>query len=409
MLAECANFLESIRPEQEFVASEKPYPDSALHENTIEEIKTKLLEARKLQHLYPQFSEQEMAHLNFVDEATAVIQFKQLDELSDKTLKSYADKAKESAKDLSDKAMDHAKNKDTYNMRKTTMKLSDRIKAARMAVSKMTESAFTHEELDEMTDEDFEDLVENYEQLDELSKNTLASYVKKSADKAMMHSFDAGANAKHGIGSPEFKKHSEKGIKRYSGILKATRKLTKEETEQLDELSKSTLGSYVKKAHDSATGLATTAMHHKNTADLHNQTGNLKRTKEFDRYSFDATEKQIKRTKGVNRAVGKLTKEDLDIVASIEEMFTLSEAVKDHAVPLMKSGKYDPAVRGSGARFKEALKATGATTSDTTANAAWTAHKHLHPKPTQKPKFNQHDPKTWPDGYSHKGNPVHLD
>ena len=83
----------------------------------------------------------------------------------------------------------------------------------------------------------------------------------------------------------------------------------------------------------------------------------------------------------------------------------LSESVTDHAKKLMASGKYDPAVKGSATKFKEDLKKTGVTKSDTTAQFAWTSHKKLHPKSN----FNVHNPASWPEGYSHKGNPVHLD
>jgi C-terminal processing protease CtpA/Prc len=42
-----------------------------------------------------------------------------------------------------------------------------------------------------------------------------------------------------------------------------------EEYQSLDELSKKTLGSYIKKSSNAAAGLATTAMHLKNTANTH--------------------------------------------------------------------------------------------------------------------------------------------
>jgi hypothetical protein len=93
-------------------------------------------------------------------------------------------------------------------------------------------------------------------------------------------------------------------------------------------------------------------------------------------------------------------------------MHQLDEAVADHAITLMKTGNYDPNVRGSATKFKADLKKTGATSSDMTAQVAWTKHKHEHPKTAHekaKPKFNEHDPNTWPHGYSHRGNPMYLD
>ena len=59
----------------------------------------------------------------------------------------------------------------------------------------------------------------------------------------------------------------------------------------------------------------------------------------------------------------------------------LNEAVADHARALMATGNYDPAVRGSATKFKADLKKTGATSSEMTAQVAWSNHKHLHPKP----------------------------
>lgn len=93
----------------------------------------------------------------------------------------------------------------------------------------------------------------------------------------------------------------------------------------------------------------------------------------------------------------------------------IPEAVADHAIALMKTGNYDPEVRGSATKFKTDLKKSGATSSNMTAQIAWTKHKHNHPKPSEpkhnepKPKFNEHDPKTWPAGYHHRGNPLYLD
>ena len=61
------------------------------------------------------------------------------------------------------------------------------------------------------------------------------------------------------------------------------------------------------------------------------------------------------------------------------------ETITTHATRLMKTGKYDPAVRGAAAQFKRDLIATGITDSPTSANFAWKNHKHLH---TGKPKSN---------------------
>jgi hypothetical protein len=75
---------------------------------------------------------------------------------------------------------------------------------------------------------------EEAEQIDELSKETLKSYAKKAGAEA------TGVKGKHL--SPE------KSNKRFDGFAKAARRLAKEDVEQIDELSKETLGSYKHKA-----------------------------------------------------------------------------------------------------------------------------------------------------------------
>lgn len=54
------------------------------------------------------------------------------------------------------------------------------------------------------------------------------------------------------------------------------------------------------------------------------------------------------------------------------------ETVKTHAERLIKTGNYDPNVRGNQAKFIKDLKATGITNSDKTCHYAWKDVKHLH-------------------------------
>jgi len=152
-------FLESIAPEVTVPELVKPFPESKLHEMTVDELNHNLYEARRVQHLLPQFSKAETAHFQFVDESIAIIAYKQLDELN---------------------------------------------------------------------------------------KATLGSYVKKAADSGMDHSYKAGASI---TTRPEdSKKHAEKSLNRFKGILRASAKLTKEEVEPLDELSRATLNAYAGKS-----------------------------------------------------------------------------------------------------------------------------------------------------------------
>lgn len=85
---------------------------------------------------------------------------------------------------------------------------------------------------------------ESVEQIDEISKKTLGSYVKKA-------SYDAASNAaKFGANQPDKKGGSAfvKAHNRLRGIAKATDRLTKEEVEELDEISRDTARSYIRKA-----------------------------------------------------------------------------------------------------------------------------------------------------------------
>jgi hypothetical protein len=85
---------------------------------------------------------------------------------------------------------------------------------------------------------------EEVEDLDELSKKTLGSYVKKASSAAASDAAKYGqqGSSEKGLG------HFRKAYNRLDNIRKATDRLTKEEVEQLDELSPNTLNSYVKKS-----------------------------------------------------------------------------------------------------------------------------------------------------------------
>ena len=237
-----------------------------------------------------------------------------------------------------------------------------------------------HEELSlkDFSIEELEDFMmsEDFEQLDELSKQTLGSYVKKAEHNKSMHGnaaddyIDRGdQHSDHGdkdAARSEYKKaykHIEVYSKRQKGIAKASKRLNKEEVEeldeeelptgikiyhtdkhgnsghhivfstkdadrlhkevkkaggtvthhalmygtregekhklseefeQLDELSKQTLGSYVKKASEDAAGSAAYAMQTKGQG------------------PGKPLEKSFKRLKGVAKAADKLTKEEFE-------------------------------------------------------------------------------------------------
>jgi hypothetical protein len=172
-------------------------------------------------------------------------------------------------------------------------------------------------DLEDYSVEELEDFMmsEDFEQLDEISKKTLGSYVKKAHDQLMKHT--ASVNFKSGRGDSDALSYTHeprtarKTANRTKGVATAIGKLTKEEVEELDEISKATLGSYVKKAsvdaavHTDKFGRGGTGVTYSNTAGV------------ADR-----------RLKGVSKAVDKLTKESFDIEDySFEELedFMMSE------------------------------------------------------------------------------------
>ena len=134
--------------------------------------------------------------------------------------------------------------------------------------------------------------------LQELSKNTLRNYVHKAANHTRNMAHIAGYSRK-----PKEKEHYNKqAFKRINGISMAADKLAKESTMlsflefcKLDEISKSTLGSYVKKSHDQL---------NKHSLSFGHDTMN---------WSAKTLRKRKNRSDGINKAVDKLTKESADL------------------------------------------------------------------------------------------------
>ncbi|CAB4125365.1 hypothetical protein UFOVP58_121 [uncultured Caudovirales phage] len=166
------------------------------------------------------------------------------------------------------------------------------------------------------------------EQLDELSKKTLDTYVKKARNS---RDVNADIEDMKGISLKQKDDARAKIDKRQGGIYNAKKRLAKEEVEftledysvaeledfmlsedfeQLDELSKGTLGSYVKKAKTAIVG----------NAHVMGMNGTSEKTKA-------KAEKTVeKRAKGINKAVDKLT-EDEEVV---EEGYDSSGAYEKH-------------------------------------------------------------------------------
>ena len=201
----------------------------------------------------------------------------QIDELSRATVGRYARRAKDEA-DYGNPLKSRAKGREMA-ARKRWGGTSSYVKPARVPAT------------------------EEVEQIDELSKATMGRYVNKAAERMSTQGTIAGMKIKDN----ENTKRQFKSIdKRQKGIATAVKKLTKEESENLDELSKDTLKSYLdKKKVPSGTVVA-------NTNDK------------------DSMRKYTNRVVGGVRASRKLTKESrkTDAMADIAAIKQMNESYK---------------------------------------------------------------------------------
>ena len=172
-------------------------------------------------------------------------------------------------------------------------------------------------------------LGEEVEQIDELSKDTLGSYVKKAYKKMTTKKVSEAVSAKDviadvqkNVNDPDFRKKHKGEPKKWIGPQKGdygyphsaghgmgsvsgprirTAKKVSEEAEQIDELSKDTLGSYVKKSSDAADK-------HLKLADSAAQRSKTKAdTTQYMKHS----EKFGKRIGGLKMAADRLNKEEV--------------------------------------------------------------------------------------------------
>jgi hypothetical protein len=167
-----------------------------------------------------------------------------------------------------------------------------------------------------------QNMKEEAEQIDELSKATMGSYIKKASHDVATKSAATGRYAdrantvKDQMKKGDYSNYQQgkkddatadkmfgKSWKRRAGIAKAVDKMTKEEVEQVDELSKATLGSYVTKASDKAATHTGAAAHYGSGG-----TGN--NPAKMAVHQAIAT----KRKAGIQKAVDKLTKEEVEQV-----------------------------------------------------------------------------------------------
>jgi hypothetical protein len=166
---------------------------------------------------------------------------------NDKALKSVAEAASkimaqeathpktDKEKDLA--ALSHPKDKITH---KDVLVGRGVLKKEEVGASKEKETKF-HTKLDKLVHKTFgkspAEMKEETEQLDELSKSTLGSYINKASKDASMSSHWSGraSTQKSKTAKQSASVNDNIAAKRISGIEKATSRLTKEEVEQLDE------------------------------------------------------------------------------------------------------------------------------------------------------------------------------
>ncbi len=187
-------------------------------------------------------------------------ELEQLDELSKKTLGSYVKKAALQKGTLSyvsgvADGVRHAgatgsehghgtKGLEDYSS-SSFKKTVKRSKGISKAVERLTK-----EDLDQMSDEDINELIENIDQLDELSKKTLTSYVKK-ATTSSERSWDKASKEEDKAMSTDGNKYPEKQQrhndnankaistwrKRESGLKMASKKLKESEEQEETEMN----------------------------------------------------------------------------------------------------------------------------------------------------------------------------
>ena len=170
---------------------------------------------------------------------------------------------------------------------------------------------------------------EEVEQIDELKKSTLGSYIRRASGDVAIQSSAATQLGRQGDYEGE-NKSLNRVSKRFRGINAATKKLAKEpkneEVEQIDELSKKTLGSYVKKAVDSVAKNSSTkgisrAKSNFYGAGTPGDPYGANWRDSHDNRADSLQDKVWKRKGKISQAVDKLTKEEME---QIDEVITKS-------------------------------------------------------------------------------------
>jgi hypothetical protein len=235
----------------------------------------------------PRFDHKKFMHACGVHESAVCEEVEPIEELSKGTLASYVPKAARSARIHGQISSEYKSASD--RARKSSMKDSlDRLS------KKYKNKAWSREDgIKRAADK----LAKEEVQIDELSKGTLASYAKASTFDAAKQGNEIAKLGNNLSALSKVNGPLSKLNKRLAGHSKAVDKLAKEEVEQIDELSKKTLGSYVKKASSdlNKTARAAGSLSSKNDSNAENTT-----------IAAD------KRESGIKKAATKLAKEEVE-------------------------------------------------------------------------------------------------
>lgn len=188
-------------------------------------------------------------------------------------------------------------------------------------------------------------LAEDTEELDEVSKSTLGSYIKKATNQVFSKGVAGGMGLASSNKEDEASGHRQvnKAAKRMLGVNKAASKLSghgytkvpaNEEAEDLDELYKTTLKSYIKKAGRQAADADDSAEHLRGLGDKWKE--KMPKNNAYAAADKHAA-KSEKRLKGIRKAVGKLDRGEYEpgnhkVAEEVEELDELSkETLRDYA------------------------------------------------------------------------------
>jgi hypothetical protein len=257
------------------------------------------------------------------EEINALVEnINQLDELSRATIKSYFNKALDNVAQRASASGRRRKSDDLSGRYEGISRAAKRL--PKRGMYKKTAEKLTAEDFDNLSDDELEDNVENIDQLDELSKAKLQAYIDKAVPNMASHAKAIGRNRNDILDAPG---HLRKALNRKASLKLAGDKLTRrgkynkstnEDVDQLDELSRGLLARYVRKAAANKSNLS------REEGSLSHQLANARwLSNDFqkpDEEKINQGKKELvniykktgKRDLGINRALKRLAKEDVD-------------------------------------------------------------------------------------------------